>query len=193
MNRMNRETKMKVLGKLAPLLVLLGVVSLAYAHGASVEIAEATAVPGDVISVSGEGVTANGEIQLTLQGILRDYSLGSARGGKHGRFETDVTLPEDLPPGEYTLIAAGDEKATVKLTVTLGAESEMAHGEQAKEDHGGSEDAHGKGGSPTGEAHAEAMHIEREKTAAEWVFSLGVILLSSVLGVGLLMRGHREE
>ena len=183
---------MKVIEKLAPLLILLGIVSLAYAHGASVKIAEATAAPGDVISVSGEGITANGEIQLTLQGILQDYSLGSTRGGDHGGFETDVTLPEDLPPGEYTLIAAGDEKATAKLTVALDAESEIAHDEEAEQAHGSAEEAHGKEHGPTSEARAGEMHIDRKNTTTEWIVGWGVVVLSSVFGVGLLVRGHRD-
>ncbi len=184
---------MKVLVKLAPLWTLVGIASLAHAHGASVRIAETTAAPGDTIRVAGEGITENGEIQLSLQGILRDYLLGTAQGGDHGRFEVDLTLPEDLQPGEYTLIAAGDETATAKLTVRVASESESAHAERTELVHGDSRNAHGEQGGLRGEAHAGEMSIEGEKTTTERVVTWGFVLLSFAFGIGLLVRRHGEK
>ena len=179
------------MNKLNSIVALVGFFTMAsysHAHGPELKIDKTTAVPGEVITVQGEGITANGEIQLTLKGILRDYSLGSLQGGEHGGFEKQFTLPSDIQPGSYILVASGDDTATVKLEVKLGAESEMAHGEEAEEPHGASEQAHGKEGGLTGEANAGEMHIERKRTTVEWIFGWGTVLLSSSLGVGLLRR-----
>jgi len=184
---------MKNVNKLVGLVVFLTIASSAYGHGPSLKIDKATAAPGEVITVQGEGITVNGEIKLTLQGILQDYSLGSLQGDAHGRFEKELTLPSDLEPGSYTLVAAGDKTATVKLEVKAGANPETAHEEEAASEevetsHEGAEHAHGDEPGVTSEARAEPMQIDRTTTAAERIFSWGLVALSLVLGFGLLIR-----
>ncbi len=53
-------------------------------------------------------------------------------GDEHGRFEKRITLPGDLQPGDYTLIAAGDKKATAKLEVGVAPWQETAVPEEEK-------------------------------------------------------------
>jgi len=189
---------MKNVNSLVGLVVFLTIASSAYGHGPSLKIDKTTAAPGEVITVKGEGITVNGEIKLALQGILQDYSLGSLQGDAHGRFEKELTLPSDLEPGSYTLVASGDNTATVKLEVKAGAKPETAHEEEAPSEeveasHEGAEHAHGDEPGVTSEARAEPMQIDKTTTAAERIFSWGTVVLSLVLGFGLLIRGHRKD
>ncbi|MFQ5738170.1 MAG: hypothetical protein ACE5JX_04115 [Acidobacteriota bacterium] len=200
------------------LLALLWVGTWAYAHGPQVRIDKSTAAPGEVLTVSGEGITSNGEIRITLKGILQDYSLAVVQGDEHGRFEQTVVLPDELQPGSYTLLASGDQKATVKLRVgapsqagrgaVAASESEHSHAgreEQAEaadhhEDeggHSGAEKAHehsqGEEGHEEREAQAGPMPIQRAQSGAEAVVSWGTVLLSAALGLGLLVRGRGKS
>jgi len=189
---------MKNVISLVGLVVFLTIASSAYGHGPSLKIDKATAAPGEVITVKGEGITVNGEIKLTLQGILQDYSLGSLQGDAHGRFEKKLTLPSDLEPGSYTLVASGDNTATVKLEVKAGAKPETAHeeevpSEEVETSHEGAEHARGDEPGVTSEARAEPMQIDRTRTTGEGIFIWGSILLSLTLGVGLLSSRRRTS
>ncbi len=61
---------MKNLNNLVGLVVFFTIASGAYAHGPSLKIDKRTAAPGEAINVIGEGITPNGKIELTLQGIV---------------------------------------------------------------------------------------------------------------------------
>jgi len=181
---------MKHLYTAVSFLLFLAVTPQIHAHGPSLKIDKPAASPGEEITVRGEGLTTNGDVQLTLRGILEDHSLGSVRGDEHGRFEKTVTLPSELSPGEYTLVAAGDETATVKLTIQQSEESagssEPAPMEHAE--HGGHESSEAP---PHGEApHAtpEAMELERSTVGSARGLAWGLTLVSGLLGVGLLVR-----
>lgn len=178
-----------------------------YAHGPQVKVDPGSLAAGNTITVRGQGITSKGSIHLRLQGILRDYDLGTATGDEHGRFEIQVPLPADLEPGEYTLIASGEKTATTRLTVTAlpqegpapgegeeqtaagapaGGHREggtMAHGEE------GHEHAHG-GEAGTAEARDEPMDLKRSASVMETVLAWAIVLVSAALGMIFLVRGR---
>ncbi len=172
------------------LLSFLAMAPQIQAHGPSLKIDKPAAAPGEEITIRGEGLTTNGEIQLTLQGILEDRSLGSVRGDEHGRFEKTLTLPSELSPGEYTVVAAGDEKATVKLTIRESEESAGSSEPAPMEhdEHGGHESGEAPADGDSPHANPEPMMIERSTRGASRALAWGVTLVAGVLGVGLLAR-----
>ena len=184
---------------LTTLLLTVGTIS-AFAHGTSLKVDKATAAPGETITLKGEGITG-GEIKLTLSGV-QDYPLGTAKGDEHGRFEARVTLPADVRPGDYMVIAESGKRATAKLKVREGAPAAAAAGQDhtalppaSREHQGGMKGAGGmEGMEGMGEKHAEAgpMEVQRPGGAGEAAARWGIILGSVALGV-LLRRGKRAR
>lgn len=181
---------------LTTLLLTVGTVS-AFAHGTSLKVDKATAAPGETITLKGEGLTG-GEIKLILSGV-QDYPLGGVKGDEHGRFEARVTLPADVRPGDYMVIAESGKRATAKLKVREGAPAAAAAGQDhtalppASREH--QEGMKGMGGMEAmEEKHAEAgpMEVQRPGGAGEAAARWGIILGSVVLGF-LLRRGGRAR
>lgn len=182
---------------------LLGLLALlaagaapAFAHGTSLKVDKATAAPGETITLKGEGVTGAGEIRLSLSGV-QDYQLGTAKGNEHGQFEARVTLPADVRPGDYLVVAENEKRATAKLKVVAGA-AQAAGGQdhtalppaslEHKEEMG---DMKGMGGMEEKHAEAGPMEVQRPTGAGETAARVGVVLLSLVVGVAL-RRGRRR-
>lgn len=160
----------------------------AFGHGTSLKIDKASAAPGEVITLKGEGISENGEIKLTLTGI-QDYSLGTAQGDEHGRFEKQITLPGDIRPGNYTLLAEGKGKASAKLRI-VGAASQSAATQAlpaASEDHPSS-----MPGMEMDQAQAGPMEVQRPRGATEMGLRWGIILASVILGLAL-RRGWQRN
>lgn len=193
---------------LLSLVVVVLANSLAYAHGTSIKIDKKAAAPGETITLKGEGVGSNSVVTLTLQGVRRDYPLGEVQGNEHGVFEKQAALPDDIQPGTYTLVAAaGNAKATTRLVVSESAAQEPVS--QKDVDSEGSEshparqpkhsDAPTTGSEMAGhkgmggqEARSEPMEIGRSATTAERIVAWAMVLVSGVLGIGLLIRESRD-
>ena len=160
----------------------------AFGHGTSLKIDKASAAPGEVITLKGEGISENGEIKLTLTGI-QDYSLGTAQGDEHGRFEKQITLPGDIRPGNYTLLAEGKGKASAKLRII--ATTSQSAGTQAlppaSADHPSA-----MPGMEMGHAQAGPMEVERPRGAAETALRWGIVLASVIFGLAL-RRGWKRK
>ena len=181
---------------LLALVIVLLAGSGVHAHGPSLKVDKTAAAPGEAITAKGEGITRNGMIELTLQGILQDYSLGEAHGDEHGRFEQRITLPSDLQPGDYTLIAAGERKATTKLHIqiqTAPPQGEVAEG-QGHEEHeqGRHERAEHEGTETHGESHAraDAMEIHRLNNTLGTTLAWAIVFGSALIGLALLVSGR---
>ena len=182
------------------------------AHGPVLRIDKQTAAPGDMITVSGEGLSDGGAVDLTLRGILQDYALGVIeKTDEHGRFERQVTpragqrprtrahtatartetaVSTDLRPGEYTLVASGKETATTKLAiveVAAAAASAPAEAADHEEPVGVGGHDHGSEAEEVEHASAEPMDIERPKTGLERTVTWGSVLLAAIVGLGLLI------
>lgn len=75
----------------------------------TVTVSPTSAAPGDTVTLSGsltdnaapKGPIANQEIVFTVDGL----PLGSAVTDADGNFSTEVTIPADLAPGTYTIVA----------------------------------------------------------------------------------------
>jgi hypothetical protein len=169
------------LAGMAMLLVTTGI--SAFAHGTSLKIDKTSAAPGEVITLKGEGISENGEIKLTLTGI-QDYALGTAQGDEHGRFEKQITLPADVRPGNYTLLAEGKAKASAKLKIE-GSMSESAGATQPGLPPASMDHPTGMPGMEMNQAQAGPMEVQRPTGAAETALRWGIILASVIVGLAL--------
>ena len=180
---------MKLTLKLAALtfLMILGSIPT-FAHGTSLKIDKASAAPGEAITLKGEGISANGEIKLTLTGI-QDYALGTAQGDEHGRFEKQITLPGDIRPGSYTLLAEGTGKASAKIRiVSATTQSGVTQAlPPASADH-----PSGMPGMEMEHAQPGPMEVQRPGGAAETGLRWGIVLASVIFGLAL-RRGWRRK
>jgi hypothetical protein len=174
-------------------LLFLGILSILVsgtavrAHGPSLKLDKTVAASGEEVTIRGEGITKNGEIRLTLQGMLQDYALGSAQGDEHGRFQNVITLPSGLSAGDYTLLAAGDQKATARITLQNSKEKTVAA--PAAEERAGHA-AHESG--EAGVANPEPMDVERSTAGTTRALAWMVTLVSGLLGVALMLRSSRK-
>jgi len=150
--------------------------SSAFAHGTSLKVDKAAAAAGEVISLKGEGITANGEIRLSLTG-LQDYNLGTAKGDAHGSFQQQITLPADVKPGDYLVVAEGEKWATAKLKIVAGQAGLPPATQQHQQT--GMHDMEGM------EAKAGPMEAPRPAGKVETIARWSVVLVSVVLGLAL--------
>jgi len=73
------------------------------------------AYPGDTVSVSGSGFTEDGDVEFSI-----NPPVGDTVANADGEFNAEVTIPEDLEPGEHTFTALdveSGEEATADFTV----------------------------------------------------------------------------
>ena len=91
--------------------------------GTSVAVQQLTPKPGQEITVKGESLGANSQVDVVLTGSGRRVDLGTVAADGTGDFTATFTLPADLPPGTYQLQATGTERATTQLTVVGGSAS----------------------------------------------------------------------
>lgn len=180
-------------------LVAMLAAAVAYAHGPQLKVDRTKVAAGESMTASGEGIASNGPIHLKLRGVLRDDDLGTTQGDEHGRFRMTLTVPADLAPGEYTLIASGKETATLRLTVTAAAESaQPAAGRAAQQapihpaGHAAAPGAEAREAQAAGgagvEARDEPMPLGRSRNAGELVIVWATILMSAAIGTTLLVR-----
>lgn len=101
-------------------------VALLYVVGASLALADGgkgvvvkplTPKPGDEITVQGDLLGPNGEVEVRVIGNGVDVDLGEVRTDAEGDFTAQLTLPADLKPGTYQLKATGAESVTTELRV----------------------------------------------------------------------------
>ena len=169
------------------LLVILGSFA-AFGHGTSLKIDKTSAAPGEVITLKGEGISENGEIKLTLTGI-QDYQLGTAQGDEHGRFEKQITLPVDIRPGSYTLLAEGTGKASAKLRI---AGSPMQGGTNQALPPASADHPSGMPGMDMEHAQPGPMEVQRLGGATETALRWAIVVASLVVGLAL-RRGWRRK
>ena len=169
------------------LFLLLLVPVVVHAHGTSVKLDKQSAAPGETITVKGEGISSNGEIKLSLRG-MQDYTLGTARGDEHGRFEQKVTVPADIQPGDYSFLAEGEKTASARLKIVAGQGGDMGDMKlpPASQEH--------EEGMPGMEMVSNAkpgpMEVQRpggREAIARWA----IVLLSLLAGVVLRRSGKR--
>lgn len=100
----------------------------ALAHGdKGVTAQPLTPKPGEVMTVKGEGLGAEGaksQVEVRIIGMGVDIDLGEVETDDTGDFTAQFRVPADLKPGTYQLQAKGVETATIELTVLAAGTTE---------------------------------------------------------------------
>lgn len=91
------------------------------------------AEPGGTITLTGTGFMPNSEVTLEVLGVnLERISLGTVMTDANGNFSVEVTLPDGLPPGQYTITATGIDpfgnERVLSIVVTVGSEAPSSGG-----------------------------------------------------------------
>lgn len=170
---MNKAFFLKAILLLGVLLAPTGIVR---AHGQpAISVQPLVASAGSQITVKGSEMEPGEVFSVSLEGIGGSIPLGKANAtgeGEEGGFEAVFTIPENTPPGSYAVRAAIDqgEKAETDLTVTAPTTQAISDPATIQE--------------PSGELH----QLDRSKPLGE-VIGAGVIaLLSSILGLWLVLK-----
>lgn len=149
----------------------------ALAHeDAVLEVDRSAIAPGDSLALDGSDFTAGFEYQLRLVGTLDEHDLANVRADSAGRFRVEVSVPSDVRPGRFRIVAVagdGDEVASADLRVT-----DRAAGANSR-DPGADES--GSSGRPR----TDEMELARERSGLEW--GLIVLLIGGPGGLGLFV------
>jgi hypothetical protein len=124
-----------------------------------------TPKPGDVITVKGDLLGPNSEVEVRVVGAGIDLDLGDVAADE-GDFRAEFRLPADLRPGTYHVRALGAKTATTQITVVGGAGSDAGA--------------------------MEAAPVLRERPLSEAAILVGLFGLLAALGL-LLARTARRE
>lgn len=114
---------MKPVGFFAPLLAAASVIllsgSAALADGGKgVAVRPLQPRPGDVITVKGDQLGANREVEIRVVGAGGvNVDLGEVQADAAGDFTAEFRLPTDLAVGTYQVQARGAETVTAQITV----------------------------------------------------------------------------
>ena len=122
---------MKRLTRLAAVLAITIFVSagggVAFADGVTgVAVQPLTPRPGDVMTVKGDLLGPNSEVEVRVIGAGVDVDLGEVETDDEGDFKAEFRLPADLKPGTYQVRATGAKSATTQITVIGTAGATMA-------------------------------------------------------------------
>ena len=102
---------------------------LVLAHGArGVTVKPLTARADQLITVDGELLGPNSEVEVRIIGNGMNERLGEAQTNEEGDFTKEVRLPPDLEPGSYQIKATGKESATTQITISGGPSGTKAEG-----------------------------------------------------------------
>lgn len=144
------KTRIFVLAGMLALMLVAGAPALA--DGVTgVTVSPLTPKPDETITVNGEVLGPNSQVEVRLIGSGVYEKLGEAQADETGDFTKEFRLPADLKPGTYQVQAAGAETATTQITVQEGPAGSAVQEEQASE--------------PAAEGDSEAAHDE--EAAAE--------------------------
>lgn len=110
----------------ASALVALGSGAVLADGGKGVAVKPLTPQPGDTITVKGDLLGANSEVEVRVIGSGVDVDLGEVRADAEGDFTAEFRLPVGLAPGTYQVQARGAETATTQVTVLpIGVKAEQ--------------------------------------------------------------------
>lgn len=144
--------------------------------------AVSTVAAGDTLPLSGADFSPGVTYKLRLVGALREFELQDTEGAADGTIDVGVSIPRDVAPGVYQLVALapdGDAVASLDLTIV---EPVVAQSEAA---NASGERRHAESGQT---ARADEMPIERSRSGAEWG-AIGLLIgLAGGLGVTMLRR-----
>lgn len=155
--------------------LLLGLPARAVAHDEGVlKLASRNLAAGSTIRFAGEKFSRKTSLALVLVGTLGRFEVGKVQTDSAGAFTQELTVPADLRPGAYRLVALapdGDEAATLDVTVLAAEESVV-------------EEAGSDAGPPT----AEPLELERAGSPIVTGLAVLGIAFALVVGGALLRR-----
>ena len=105
------------------------------AHGELVfQLGAERAAPGDVVEVRGDiGAGDSVEIALISKADGARRSIATLTDVEEGHFQSYVTIPADLPAGDY-LVEAGSESIAVRAPLAVVGFADLGGGEQRDQD-----------------------------------------------------------
>ena len=83
------------------------------------QLAPATAHPGDAVVVSGSGWPANATVSLSTDYTTSQQVIGQPTAGPDGTFSDQLTIPSDVAAGTYTIKADDGQGDTTSQTLTV--------------------------------------------------------------------------
>ncbi len=169
------------------LLVSAGVLMGAVHPEAILKSTQSSVEAGQALPLVGEKFDGGMTVNLVLLGALTEYTLGDVTADDAGTFTLDLSIPANVRPGQYQLIALaddGDRAAVMDVSILAAASDTSNEAPDGEGEH--SEDMREGAGARTDE-----MPIERSTTGAGWGLIGLLIGLSGGVGVALL-RGSAE-
>lgn len=100
----------------------------ASAHGESVKVVPSQAKPGDSVTITGQGFESGEEVGLSLSSARGRVALGHADVDKMGSFSVTVSIPSDVVPGSYQLVATTRDGEVVTDFVASGVSGRSGEG-----------------------------------------------------------------
>lgn len=153
----------------------------AHAHEEGVlTVGSSRVAAGSSLRISGEKFSRGASYELALKGGLREYRLGVAKADEGGRFGLDLTVPADVLPGAYRLVAVaadGDDAAGVDMEIGPAVPDAASASTADLAEH-----------EPV--ARADEMALERRWSDIEW-FIAGLLLGVAAVGGVVLYRRPR--
>lgn len=171
-----------------------------YTPVCSVTAAPSSAAPGATVTLSGfvdDGIEAKArvpsqEVSFTIDGL----ELGSAVTDAEGNFSTEVTIPAELAPGEYTITAncgdfgEGDILGNTDIRVT-GSTTPTTPGGGGNQGNNGGNQGGGSSGSG-GSGSTGGGTLARTGTDLGLPVQIGVALLA-LGGIALALSASRRR
>jgi hypothetical protein len=140
---------------------------------------------GASLPLSGSDFAGSETYQLKLLGVLNEYDVGQVAADSAGVFTHQLTIPADVTPGAYQVVAVasdGDVVARLHITVLGGGAGGAAS--QAGDHSGGADQE----GDPSSAARHDDIRIERDRSGMEWGVIGLVIGLAAGVGLGLVRK-----
>ncbi len=157
------------------LAILLIPTRIAQAHGQPViTVQPSVASAGSQIMVKGSEMEPGEIFAISLEGIGGSIPLGETTAigeGEEGGFETEFTIPEDTPPGSYSVRAATEEGEVAEIDLTVTAPTSQASSDPATIQE------------PSGELH----QIYRSKPFGQVIGAGTIALVSGLVGLWLVL------
>ena len=176
---------------LATVALLVATAVPAYPHGGGViRLASTRVAGGGTVALAGEKLEKNSDLSLELRGTLDNYPVGRVHTDPAGKFNTNLTLPPNIPGGSYTLVAiAADGDVTARAEVVIGSPPGGAG--TPMPGMRGNVGMHTEQEISGPHATAAMMQLKQTTSTGEWGVIAALILFSFAGGAWLLTRPRR--
>ena len=184
-----------MVARVVPVVVALltASVGVAVAHETgAIHLVSKELTPGGELAFAGEKLPKGATLKVELRGALNKYSIGTITTDKVGKVQARLTVPADVPNGNYTvavLAPDGDVAARAPLVISS-APATAASQNMAGMSHDmvGMKGMEGMSGM---QATAEMMPLKQQRTPGEWTVIAAVVGACFVAGAALLRKAAR--